>query len=85
MSCCSSGSCHCGDPMMKAACLLVLVGAINWGLVGLGGFLGMNLNVVNLLLGTWPQVEWIVYILVGLAGAFKVLKCCKSCGSDMPK
>ncbi len=48
--------------------LLVVVGAVNWGLVGLGGFLGQNLNVVNLLLGSWPSVEWIVYILVGLSG-----------------
>lgn len=60
----------------KPVCLLVLilvvVGALNWGLVGLGGFLGMNLNVVNLLLGSWPQVEWVVYILVGLAGIAKL-------------
>ena len=35
------------------AYVLVLVGAVNWGLVGIQGFVGgMNLNVVNLLLGT---------------------------------
>ncbi len=49
------------------AYVLVLVGAVNWGLVGIGGFVGKNLNLVNLLLGTWPMVEWVVYILVGLA------------------
>ena len=55
-----------GMPMLMM--LLVVVGAVNWGLVGLGGFLGSNLNVVNLLLGSWPAVEWVVYILVGLSG-----------------
>ncbi|HWB34235.1 MAG TPA: DUF378 domain-containing protein [Candidatus Paceibacterota bacterium] len=48
--------------------ILLIVGALNWGLVGLGGFMNSNWNVVNLLLGSWPSVEWIVYILVGLAG-----------------
>ena len=48
--------------------LLVIAGAINWGLVGLGGFLGRGLNVLNLALGSWPEVEWAVYILIGLAG-----------------
>lgn len=48
--------------------VLVIVGALNWGLVGLGGFLGGNWNVVNMLLGSWPTVEWLVYVLVGLSG-----------------
>ena len=48
--------------------LLVVVGALNWGLVGLGGFMGSDLNVVHMVLGSWPQVEWAVYVLVGLAG-----------------
>ncbi len=51
---------------------LVLIGALNWGLVGLGSFLGQNLNVVNLLLGSMPVVESVVYILVGLAAVCKL-------------
>lgn len=47
--------------------LLIIIGGLNWGLVGIGGFAGSNLNVVNLLLGSMPQVEWVVYILVGIA------------------
>ncbi len=50
------------------ATLLVVVGALNWGLVGLGGFMGQDWNVVNMLLGSWPMVEWVVYILVGVSG-----------------
>ena len=54
-------------PVQKLTVGLVLVGAINWGLVGLGGFMHANWNVVNLILGRWPQVEWIVYIAVGVS------------------
>ncbi|MFC1599534.1 DUF378 domain-containing protein [Patescibacteria group bacterium] len=50
------------------AVILTVVGALNWGLVGLGGFLGSNLNLVNLIFGAWPMVEWIVYLLVGVSG-----------------
>jgi uncharacterized membrane protein YuzA (DUF378 family) len=56
----------CG-PLGMLSCILMTVGGLNWGLVGIGGFMGANYNVVNLLLGSWPQVEWVVYILVGLA------------------
>lgn len=56
---------------------LVIIGALNWGLVGLGDFIGQNLNVVNLLLGSMPMVESVVYILVGLSAVCKVT--CKKC------
>jgi len=57
--------------------LLVVVGGLNWGLVGAAGlFAGdANWNVVNLLLGSWPVVENVVYLLVGLA-ALCLGHCC---------
>ncbi len=62
---------------------LMLVGALNWGLVGIQMLAGTgNLNVVNLLVGRWPVVEGIVYLLVGLAavkvGVFMAMG--KKCG-----
>lgn len=57
----------------KAAWVLVIVGALNWGLVGVAKF-----NLVFALLGSWPMVERVVYVLVGVA-AFAMLaagKCC---------
>ncbi len=42
--------------------ILVLIGALNWGLVGLFGF-----NLVEALLGFSPMLERLVYILVGVA------------------
>lgn len=54
--------------------VLVIVGALNWGLEGLGSFADTNLNIVNLLLGgvAGGQVEALVYVLVGLAGLYQV-------------
>ena len=40
------------------AYILVLVGAVNWGLVGVGWFAKVNLNIVNLLFGAWPMLEY---------------------------
>ncbi len=50
------------------AFILVIIGALNWGLVGLGGFANADWNVVHAILGSIPTLEWIVYILVGLSG-----------------
>lgn len=52
--------------------VLVVVGALNWGLVGIGQFLNANWNVVNLLFGSVPTVEAVVYLLVGLAGVWEL-------------
>jgi uncharacterized membrane protein YuzA (DUF378 family) len=71
--CCSK------DPVSKIAGVLVLVGALNWGLVGVGGFAGSNLNLVNLLLGAWPTVEWVVYILVGVSALWVAWGCMAGC------
>lgn len=48
---------------------LVVIGALNWGLVGLGDLLQAgNWNVVELVLGAWPVLVTLVYLLVGLSG-----------------
>lgn len=69
--------------------ILVIVGGLNWGLIGLGGFMGVDWNVVHMILGTWPQVEWIVYVLVGLSTVHLVIthkndcRHCETSGSGM--
>lgn len=55
--------------------ILVIIGGINWGLVGLGSLLKVNLNVVNLILGSWPLVENIVYLLVGVCAIVLAVMC----------
>ena len=64
--------------------ILLIVGGINWGLVGVGMLMGrgMEWNVVNMLLGNWPMVEAVVYVLVGVAAVIKIFGCkCKKCMS----
>ena len=66
------------------AWILVMVGALNWGLVGIGSFLGGDWNVVALILGSWPQVEALVYVLVGGAAVYEVISNkgnCKNCSA----
>jgi uncharacterized membrane protein YuzA (DUF378 family) len=65
------------------AYILVVVGALNWGLVGLGWLAGgADWNVVHMLLGSWMKVEAVVYVLVGLAGVYKLAMCGKCCGGS---
>ena len=72
----------CCCPLCKVAGLLVVIGAINWGLVG-----ALNMNIVSQLLGVGTTGEKVVYILIGVAGILKLLSCfinCpgnKSCGT----
>ncbi|MBP6931580.1 MAG: DUF378 domain-containing protein [Candidatus Pacebacteria bacterium] len=67
----------------KIAHVLVIVGALNWGLYGIGMFMGSNFNLVNLIFGTMPTIEAIVYVLVGISAVVGIFGCpctnCKSC------
>lgn len=59
---------------------LVLVGALNWWLVALGWYTDMNLNIVNLLLGSSPMVERAAYLLVGLSALIMLFQSsCNMC------
>lgn len=62
--------------------VLVIVGGVNWGLVGLGMLLGVEgeWNVVNMILGSLPLVEGLVYLLVGVGAVMMVFGCkCEKC------
>ena len=68
------------------AFVLLIIGGLNWGLVGLGGYMNADWDVVNMVLGSWPQIEWIVYILVGLSAIWIAIghkNVCKMCASSM--
>jgi uncharacterized membrane protein YuzA (DUF378 family) len=63
--------------------ILLIIGGLNWGLAGIGMFAGSNWNVVNLVVGSWPSLEALVYVLVGLAAVWEVVmhkKQCRMCG-----
>ena len=52
--------------------MLVIIGAINWGLVGVGNFVGANWNLVNIIFGSVPVAQNLIYLLVGLAGLYEL-------------
>jgi uncharacterized membrane protein YuzA (DUF378 family) len=49
------------------ALVLVIIGGLNWGLVGL-----FNIDLVELILGSIPILQRIVYIVVGLAAIYLI-------------
>lgn len=62
------------------AFILVIVGGLNWGLTALG------FNVVNMIVGSWPVVEQVVYLLVGLSAIYLAVSHksdCKMCSAGM--
>ena len=71
--------------MSFVAKILMIVGGVNWGLVGVGMLLGNagSWNVVSMVLGSVPIVEGIVYVLVGVAAVMYLFGCkcgkCRQC------
>ena len=66
------------------AWILLIVGGLNWLLVGLGGFMGSDWNIVAMILGSVPALEWLLYVLVGLSAVYELIghrKNCRVCGS----
>ena len=51
------------NPAEWVALVLIIVGALNWGMVGVFGF-----NLVAAVFGEMSVIARIVYILVGLSG-----------------
>ena len=49
------------------ALILVIVGALNWGLIGI-----FNFNLVETLFGGFSVISRIVYILVGISGLWSI-------------
>lgn len=58
--------------------ILLVVGGLNWGLEA------FDYNLVSMLLGSWPMVEKLVYLLVGLSAVYEIAthkKNCKACSA----
>ena len=51
----------------KIALILVIIGAVNWGLIGL-----FNFNLVKLLFGDMTLMSRMVYSLVGISGLWTI-------------
>ena len=72
-----------GCSSLKVAKWLLIIGGINWGLVGLGLLLGNSLdswNLVHMIFGRMAGLEGIIYVLVGIAAIMKIFGCkCHKC------
>ena len=57
--------------MMKVidtiALVLIIIGAINWGLIGI-----FNFNLVDTIFGTMSAISRIIYTLVGISGLWGI-------------
>ncbi len=51
----------------RIALVLVIIGAINWGLIGIFEF-----NLVDTIFGTMSIVSRIIYALVGISGLWSI-------------
>jgi uncharacterized protein len=68
---------HKGKGLHMLSFILVIIGGLNWGLVGL-----LQWNLVELILGFSPLLVKVVYILVGLAAVYlgaTHMKDCRQC------
>lgn len=62
------------EPLDLVAMVLLVIGGLNWGLIGLGGFMNADWNVVAMILGSIPVLLNLVYLLVGLSGLYLAYK-----------
>lgn len=53
--------------LQKICLVLTIIGAINWGLIGL-----LDFNLVSFLFGDMSMLSRIVYSLVGIAGLINI-------------
>ncbi len=86
--CCNSKGCckSAGCTASMIAKILVIIGGLNWGLVGAGMLASgtMSWNLVSKLLGAWPMVEAVVYVVVGICAVVMAVGCrCKKCQSGV--
>lgn len=57
------------DDLYMPSKLLTIIGAINWGLVGL-----LNFDLVAAIFGKKSFISRLIYTLVGLAGVYLIMK-----------
>ncbi|MDP3027147.1 MAG: DUF378 domain-containing protein [Nanoarchaeota archaeon] len=52
----------------KIVLIIAAIGAINWGLATL------DYDLVNLIVGSWPTIESVVYYIIALCGIWALIK-----------
>jgi uncharacterized membrane protein YuzA (DUF378 family) len=68
------------DALDWTAIVLTIIGALNWGLIGLFRF-----NLVSFLFGEMTLLSRVVYTLVGIAGIYLIYTASKSPDRDVTR
>ena len=55
------------ETIQKICLVLTIIGAINWGLIGI-----FNFNLVTYIFGANGMLTTLIYILVGIAGIINI-------------
>lgn len=69
----------------KTAYVLVIIGALNWGLVGL-----FSIDLINMIFDSSSMIARLIYTVVGLSGLYMIISLymhtcshnCSSCSCD---
>ena len=56
------------ETLQKTCLVLTIVGALNWGLIGL-----LDFNLVSTIFGSGTMLEKLIYILVGITGIINIV------------
>lgn len=62
------------NPIELIVGILLIIGGINWGLIGL-----FNFDLVATIFGDMSGASRVIYTLVGLAGVYFIFTCPKMC------
>jgi hypothetical protein len=68
------------SPATWVAIVLAVIGAVNWGLVGL-----FDWNLVSAIFGPMSTLSRIIYVVVGLAGLYLVFAAATLEGRSRPR
>ena len=60
--------------MSGLARLLLIIGGLNYALMGLGGFIHKDLNFLVLLNAFYPNLPYIIYSIIGAAAIWIIFK-----------
>jgi uncharacterized membrane protein YuzA (DUF378 family) len=66
-------------PLNLISLILVIVGALNWGLVGL-----FDVDLVAAIFGSGSTLSRLVYVLVALSGLWQIVPLTRAINSDEP-
>ncbi|MBU4274787.1 DUF378 domain-containing protein [Patescibacteria group bacterium] len=58
----------------KLSFVLVIIGGLNWGLVGI-----LNIDLVAKLFGADAMLSQVIYTLIGLSAVYMIVNCKKCC------